>query len=74
MKNVIHIFGAAGSGTTTLGSKISSKLGYKHMDTDDYYWIPTKPRLLDGSEPLDGKFEKVKKMLEEQNKQDKEKK
>ena len=29
---------------------------------------------LDGSEPLDGKFEKVKKMLEEQNKQDKEKK
>ena len=44
MKNVIHIFGAAGSGTTTLGRKICEELGYKHMDTDDYYWLPTEPR------------------------------
>lgn len=42
-KNVIHIFGAAGSGTTTLGRMISERLGYKHMDTDDYYWLPTEP-------------------------------
>lgn len=44
MKNVIHIFGASGSGTTTLGKKIADKLGYKHMDTDDYYWLPTDPK------------------------------
>jgi adenylate kinase family enzyme len=42
MKNVIHIFGASGSGTTTLGEKISRELGYKHMDSDDYYWMPTE--------------------------------
>ena len=44
MKNVIHIFGASGSGTTTLGKKISEELGYRHMDTDDYYWLPTDPK------------------------------
>ena len=43
MKNVIHIFGASGSGTTTLGKKICSELGYTLMDTDTYYWIPTEP-------------------------------
>ena len=44
MKNVIHIFGASGSGTTTLGKRISSELGYFHMDTDDYFWMPTDPK------------------------------
>ena len=44
MKNVIHIFGASGSGTTTLGKKISEELGYKLMDTDDYFWMPTQPK------------------------------
>jgi adenylate kinase family enzyme len=39
----IHIFGASGSGTTTLGKFLSKKLGYKHFDTDDYYWIATNP-------------------------------
>lgn len=44
MKNVIHIYGASGSGTTTLGRKISEELGYKLMDTDDYFWLPTNPK------------------------------
>ncbi len=44
MKNVIHIFGASGSGTTTLAKKISKELGYKMMDTDDYFWMPTEPK------------------------------
>ena len=44
MKNVIHIFGASGSGTTTLGKKICEELGYKLMDTDDYFWMPTEPK------------------------------
>lgn len=42
-KNVIHIFGASGSGTSTLGRKICEELGYQFMDTDDYYWVPTNP-------------------------------
>lgn len=44
MKNIIHIFGASGSGTSTLGRKISKELGYKFMDTDDYFWLPTDPK------------------------------
>lgn len=43
MKNVIHIFGASGSGTTTLGKKICEELGYTLMDTDNYFWMPTEP-------------------------------
>ncbi|MDE7157026.1 MAG: shikimate kinase [Lachnospiraceae bacterium] len=40
----MHIYGASGSGTTTLGRKISEELGYKLMDTDDYFWLPTNPK------------------------------
>lgn len=35
MNHVIHIYGASGSGTSTLGRKISEELGYRFMDTDD---------------------------------------
>lgn len=34
-KNVIHIYGASGSGTTTLGKRICEELGFTQMDTDD---------------------------------------
>ncbi|MCX4267803.1 MAG: AAA family ATPase [Lachnospiraceae bacterium] len=44
MKNVIYVYGASGSGTSTLGRKISEELGYKFMDTDDYFWLPTNPK------------------------------
>jgi len=44
MKNRIHIFGASGSGTTTLGKKLCEELGYFFMDTDDYFWLPTDPK------------------------------
>ena len=42
-KPVIHLFGASGSGTTTLGSALSRRLHFKHMDTDNYFWLPTDP-------------------------------
>lgn len=42
-KNIIHIYGASGSGTTTLAKYICDNLGYALMDTDDYYWLPTNP-------------------------------
>lgn len=44
MRNVIHIYGASGSGTSILGRKICEELGYKFMDTDDYFWLPTNPK------------------------------
>jgi adenylate kinase family enzyme len=39
----IHIFGAAGAGTTTLASALSAKHGHHHFDTDEFYWLPTDP-------------------------------
>lgn len=44
MKKVIHILGASGSGTTTLGKAISDNMGYSHLDSDDYFWFPTDPK------------------------------
>lgn len=35
----IHIFGAAGSGTSTLGEALANELLYSHLDTDDYFWL-----------------------------------
>ncbi len=42
-RQVIHIYGASGSGTSTIGKFISNKLGYFFMDTDDYFWESTNP-------------------------------
>ncbi len=39
----IHIFGASGSGTTTLAIAIAEKMGFKHYDTDNYIWEKTDP-------------------------------
>ncbi|WP_053228079.1 hypothetical protein [Spirochaeta cellobiosiphila] len=44
----IHIFGASGSGTTTLAEKLCKKLPHKHLDSDDFFWktkyTETNPR------------------------------
>ncbi|WP_313562315.1 AAA family ATPase [Ruminiclostridium cellobioparum] len=39
----IHILGASGSGTTTLGCALEKELGYRHFDTDSYFWLPSWP-------------------------------
>jgi adenylate kinase family enzyme len=39
----LHILGASGSGTTTLGRVLSARFGYPPPDTDDYFWEPTDP-------------------------------
>ena len=41
MKQVIHIFGASGSGTSTLGKALAERLNLRFMDTDFYYWENT---------------------------------
>lgn len=43
----ILIFGASGSGTTTLGENLAGKLGYALLDADDYYWEKTDPPFQD---------------------------
>ena len=37
----LHILGASGSGTTTLGADFASSLGIPHFDTDSFYWAPS---------------------------------
>ena len=43
----IHIFGASGSGTSTLGRHLSEKLHVRYFDSDDYYWKKTNPPFTD---------------------------
>lgn len=39
----IHIFGASGSGVTTLGNALANKLNIPYFDSDDYFWEPSDP-------------------------------
>lgn len=36
----IHLTGASGSGTTTLGRALAARFAIPHHDTDDFYWAP----------------------------------
>jgi len=40
---LIHVTGASGSGTSTLGAALAAELRVAHLDADDYYWLPTIP-------------------------------
>jgi adenylate kinase family enzyme len=37
----IHILGAAGAGKSTLAAALAENLGFAHLDTDHFYWLPT---------------------------------
>lgn len=39
----IHITGASGSGVTTTGQQLASRLHIPLIDTDDIFWLPTDP-------------------------------
>jgi len=62
MKQVIHIYGASGSGTSTLGREISKRLGYVFLDTDDFFWKRTNPMYSEKRSPEEAVtmiFEKI---------------
>lgn len=42
MQHRIHIYGASGSGVTTLGAALSERLRALHLDTDEFYWKQTE--------------------------------
>jgi adenylate kinase family enzyme len=46
----VHITGASGAGTSTLGAAIAGRFGYAHLDADHYYWMPTDPPFTDKRE------------------------
>ena len=39
----LQVSGASGSGVTTLGQALASRLGWTHFDADDYFWEPSDP-------------------------------
>ncbi len=39
----VHILGASGAGTTTLGAALAERLGIVHADSDTFFWQPTEP-------------------------------
>ena len=41
--NIIHIVGASGAGTSTLGQALEREYSYKWLDTDEYFWEKTNP-------------------------------
>lgn len=49
----ILILGASGSGTTTLGNALAALLGWAHLDTDSYYWLPTSPPFQQKRDPVE---------------------
>lgn len=51
MNHRIHIFGASGSGTSTLGAALARRINGRHLDTDDYYWAETDPPYTEKNEP-----------------------
>ena len=42
-QTIIHIFGPSGSGTTSLGRQMALNWGFRQLDSDDFYWLPTDP-------------------------------
>jgi len=62
----IHITGASGSGTTTLGRAIAQRLNISHFDSDDYLWLPTDPPYV----KIRSREERQKLLLTELGKQD----
>jgi adenylate kinase family enzyme len=47
----INIFGASGSGVTTLGQALSERLGYPYFDSDHYFWFPSDPPFIERRPP-----------------------
>ena len=39
----IHVLGASGSGSTTLGEALARRLEIPHVDADRLFWLPTDP-------------------------------
>jgi adenylate kinase family enzyme len=48
-----YITGASCAGVTTLGRHFATQLGVRHVDVDDYYWMPTNPPFTTKRPPAD---------------------
>jgi len=53
MPDHIHIFGASGTGTTTLGVALSEQLKCQFLDVDGVYWKQTDPPFTEKNTPTE---------------------
>lgn len=60
----IHILGASGSGTSTLGLSLSKVLPHTYLDTDDYFW---KNKFTEQREPPERRKELERDLLLHEN-------
>ena len=60
----IHIFGASGSGTTTLAKALGEHLGWLALDADEYYWKLTDPPYQE-KYPLEERSQNMQRAVEE---------
>lgn len=51
MSHRIHIFGASGAGTTSLGVSLAENLQVRFFDNDTYFWLDTDPPFTRRREP-----------------------
>ncbi len=49
----IYVFGASGTGTTTLGARVAQSRSLVHVDCDDHYWAPADPPFSRKRHPAD---------------------
>ncbi|MBL6455208.1 hypothetical protein JMJ55_07730 [Belnapia sp. T6] len=58
----LHILGASGSGTTTLGMAVARRLGCPFHDADTTFWLPTDPPFT-AIRPMPERLERLRRAL-----------
>jgi adenylate kinase family enzyme len=61
----IHITGASGSGTSTLGAALAARLGVPWHDTDSYFWLPSDPAYVT-PRPLPDRLDRLARALDDE--------
>jgi adenylate kinase family enzyme len=61
----IHITGASGSGTSTLGAALAGRLGVPWHDTDSYFWLPSDPAYVT-PRPMPERLERLSRALDDE--------
>ena len=59
----IMVFGASGSGCTTLGRELARLLDFKHFDTDDYFFEQNNPPIEMKERPLNERISLLRPLL-----------
>ncbi|MCL2405061.1 MAG: AAA family ATPase [Defluviitaleaceae bacterium] len=66
-KHGIIVFGASGSGCTTMGRELARLLNFKHFDTDDYFFVQNNPPLAMKERPLDERISLLRPLVQRGN-------